>query len=261
MSEVVDVIAALRVAHESLAGFGATLSADELALPSVATGWSIGDVFEHLGDGAQASRQQLLAAWGGPANVFADGPQGRVGDDSQFAAYSRAMGNLFDTYGRLSSRELSSLRVNVGFLPYPVDIASAARLRLSEVALHAWDVHAAFEPAAALLSSSVDVLLHGEPDLTSWLGRAEGLGGVRSIVDVETSDPSSTFRLVLDNAVSVTFDEISPAPGVESGTLRIPAESWLRLVSGRLGQDHTPSSVTVTGATTLDLLRRVFVGY
>lgn len=33
------------------------------------------------------------------------------------------------------------------------------------------------------------------------------------------------------------------------------------LVSRRLDPDHTPSQVTVTGAATLDLLRRVFAGY
>ena len=41
----------------------------------------------------------------------------------------------------------------------------------------------------------------------------------------------------------------------------LPAESWLRLVTGRLDAAVTPAGVSVTGALTLDELRAIFPGY
>ena len=35
------------------------------------------------------------------------------------------------------------MRIDLGFLPEPVDVATAARFRLSEFALHQWDVEVA----------------------------------------------------------------------------------------------------------------------
>jgi hypothetical protein len=43
------------------------------------------------------------------------------------------------------------------------------------------------------------------------------------------------------------------------GSLRLPAESFIRLLYGRLDPDHTPSSVSADGAD-LDTLRRAFPG-
>ena len=50
-------------------------------------------------------------------------------------------------------------------------------------------------------------------------------------------------------------------PATPDATLEIPAESWLRLVAGRLAPEHTPAGVSATGAVTLDQLRQIFPGF
>ncbi|HEX4721006.1 MAG TPA: hypothetical protein VH333_00730 [Pseudonocardiaceae bacterium] len=50
-------------------------------------------------------------------------------------------------------------------------------------------------------------------------------------------------------------------PESADGELVAPAEYVVRLFSGRYGAAHIPDSVTVSGAVTLDDLRRVFPGY
>ena len=73
-----------------------------------------------------------------------------------------------------------------------------------------------------------------------------------------TSEPDSQFTLRLADRVEVLLDDGS---GPSDGTLRLPAEAWLRLVAGRLAADRAPAGIETTGAADLDLLRRVFPGY
>jgi hypothetical protein len=54
---------------------------------------------------------------------------------------------------------------------------------------------------------------------------------------------------------------LSDTPDTADGTLNLPAESWLRLVSGRLAEANTPSGVVATGAVSLPQLRQIFPGY
>jgi hypothetical protein len=130
-------------------------------------------------------------------------------------------------------------------------------MRLNEFAMHTWDVRAGFDDGAALSGDAAAALLHGEPNLIGWIGKSEALGGREAVVRVATSGPESVFALRLAAPISVDFD----VPASPDGTLDLPAESWLRLVAGRLGPRHTPAGVTATGTADLDLLRRVFPGY
>lgn len=73
---------------------------------------------------------------------------------------------------------------------------------------------------------------------------------------VRLQAPERTFGLRLGEKVDVVH-----APEQPDGELTAPAEAWLRLATGRLGPQHTPEGVRVTGPVTLDDLRRVFVGF
>jgi hypothetical protein len=56
--------------------------------------------------------------------------------------------------------------------------------------------------------------------------------------------------------------ELADRPADADAELALPAESWLRLVSGRLAvPSRTPAGVSVSGAITLDQLRQIVPGY
>jgi hypothetical protein len=61
----------------------------------------------------------------------------------------------------------------MGLMPAPVDVATAGRLRLSELALHSWDVRVAFDEHAALGPEATNQLLHGSSDMLRWISKPE----------------------------------------------------------------------------------------
>jgi hypothetical protein len=54
---------------------------------------------------------------------------------------------------------------------------------------------------------------------------------------------------------------VAPEPADPTATFTGPLEAAIRLVGGRLRPANTPERVKVTGAVTLDDLRRAFPGY
>ncbi len=263
MSNADAVIAALRTGYDNLAGLVSGCSDDDLARPSGAAEWDISQVLSHLGSGAEIARAGLQAALDGEPNP---GPEFNRAVWDKWDARTRreradgflqANQALITLYESLDADTRENLRINLGFLPAPVDVATAARLRLSEFTLHSWDVHVGFDPRATLAPEATAVLLHGKPDMLAWLGKADQLDGRRAVIKVTTTEPASTFALRLQTPVTVDFD----VPGQPDGALTLPAEAWLRLVAGRLAPRYTPGSVAATGAADLDLLRRIFPGY
>jgi uncharacterized protein (TIGR03083 family) len=262
MSSADDVIAALRTGHDSLADLVSGFSEDDLARRSGAAEWDVSQVLSHLGSGAEITQAVLQAALDGKPNSGGEFNQSVWGRWNAMTRRQRADGfrqaNQAATrlYESLDTSTREELRVDLGFLPAPVDVATAARLRLSELALHSWDVRVAFDEHATLARDAVEQLLHKGIDI-GWVSKPERLDGRRLVIQVTTRDPESVFALRLHDRVTVDFD----VPEQPDGTLTLPAEAWLRLVAGRLAPRYTPSGVATTGATDLDLLRRVFPGY
>jgi uncharacterized protein (TIGR03083 family) len=263
MSNADAVIAALRTGHDNLAGLVSGFGDGDLARPSAAAEWDIAQVLSHLGSGAEISRAGLQAALDGkpsPGRDFNIGVWDRwnaMSRREQAEGFLQASQTLTALYESLDAATREQLRIDMGFLPAPVDVATAARLRLRELTLHSWDVRASSDSSAVLAPDATEALLHGAPDMLAWIGKADALGGKTAVVQVTTTEPASVFALRLQAPVSVDFD----VPGQPDGTLTLPAEAWLRLVAGRLGPRYTPAGVVATGAVDLDLLRRVFPGY
>lgn len=175
----------------------------------------------------------------------------------QAESFVRASEALVSRYEGLDERTRAEARIDLGFLPAPVDVATVAGFRLNEFTLHSWDVAVAFEPAAVLAPEAVGLLLDIAPYLFGWLGRPESVLVGRSVsVAVEITDPDRTFGLLIADKAEVveTTDDAA-------AILRLPAESWLRLIAGRLAAPNTPAEVWMTGALTLPELRRIFPGY
>jgi uncharacterized protein (TIGR03083 family) len=263
MSSPATVIAALRTEHDLLTGRTSSFSDDDLARPSGAADWDISQVLSHLGSGAEITRAGLQAALDGkpnPGREYMESVWDRWNAMTRrqradgFVEASRAVTELFES---LDADARENLRVDVGFLPAPIDVATMGRLRLNELALHSWDVRVGFDDHAVLTPEATDQLLHGAPNMLAWTSKPDQLEGKHAVIRVTTSGPESVFALKLQEPVSVEFD----VPDDTDGTLALPAEAWLRLVAGRLAPKHTPGDVVATGAADVDLLRRVFPGY
>jgi uncharacterized protein (TIGR03083 family) len=263
MSNADTNIAALRSGHDSLAALVSKLSDDDLALTSGATEWDVSQVLSHLGSGAEINRATVQAALDGKPNPGHDFNKSVWARWDAMSRRERADGFLVanpaavELYESLDADTRQNLRIDVGFMPAPVDVATSARLRLNEQALHSWDVRVTFDQGAALTPEAVGPLLERTGDLLGWLGKADKLEGRQGVIQVRTSAPEDVFALRLGERISVERE----VPEEFDGTLSLPAEAWLRLVSGRLAPQYTPSGIEAAGLADLDLLRKVFPGY
>jgi uncharacterized protein (TIGR03083 family) len=256
------VIAALRTGHDGLAELVRTFSDADLAGPSAAAEWDIAQVLSHLGSGAEIMSATVRAALDdtpGPAGDFNQSVWDRWNAASRreqadgFLDKNEALTALIES---LDDAQRAEVRVDLGYLPEPVDVATLARMRLSELTLHSWDVRSAADDKATLAPEAVVELLQSSGDLLGWISKPAELNGEYSVIQVNLTDPAKQLTLHLSDPVSL---DLAGADNPD-GTLTLPGEAWLRLVSGRLAAS-TPVAVETTGAANLDTLRRVFQGY
>jgi uncharacterized protein (TIGR03083 family) len=264
MTEAADrIIDALRSGHDHLSAVVHRLTAADLARPSGASGWNVSQVLSHLGSGAEIGLAVLEGATGGTGAPDGDFNKSVWARWDAMTPAERAEGfvtadqALVERYEGLDAGARSDLRIDLGFLPAPVDVATAAGLRLSELAHHSWDVEVAFDPSTTLASAATGPLLDQAGLMVGFIGKADALENRPVAVAVHTTAPERAFGLSVGETVALTGE-----PENADAVLTAPAEWWLRLVAGRHAPAHTPSSVTLTGDTvTLDDLRRVFPGF
>ncbi|MGC9671327.1 maleylpyruvate isomerase family mycothiol-dependent enzyme [Planosporangium sp. 12N6] len=258
-----QTIAALRSGHDDLAARVRAMRPDDLTGPSGAREWDVSQVVSHLGSGAEINLAALDAAIAGTAapdagfnkSVWARWDAMTPAERAE--SFLRADEKLVTRYESLDPEARANLRVDLGFLPQPVDIAATAAFRLMEFALHAWDVKVGTDPAATVAPEAVPVLLDQVGLLLRFAARPEALGGRRAALAVDLTVPDRSLGLEFGDAVTLT-----DAPARPDGVLRAPAEAFVRLVTGRLAPEYTPATVTVTGGPVdLDDLRRVFPGF
>jgi uncharacterized protein (TIGR03083 family) len=258
-----EIITVLRTGHDSLAAFIATLGPDGVTHASGASEWTVAQVLSHLGSGAEITAAGLNAALTGK-DERGEGFNEAIWDrwnakspQAQAADFVSTNAALVERYEDISAPTRESLRIDLGFLPQPVDLATAAGLRLNEFALHRWDVVVGFDASATLTSAEAGALIDGSKLLFGWLGHADVLDGASGSLAVRLHAPERTFGVAIGEQIALT-DE----PGSPDGVFDGPAESWLRLITGRLGAEYTPASVTVTGdLVSLADLRRAFPGF
>jgi uncharacterized protein (TIGR03083 family) len=254
-------IAVLRATHDDLAALVPGLTDEQLTGPSGASEWTVAQVLSHLGSGAEiglATLQTALAA--GPAagpdfNQSVWDRWNAMSPREQATNYLDHDARLVAAFESLTAEQRSTGQVDLGFLPEPLSLASFAGMRLNEAAQHSWDVRVAFDPAAAIPADAAAVLAEylagGLSFLAGFIGKADALAAP-VVVDFE----GSGYGLVVADKAAVVADPADP-----TATFTGPLEAAIRLVGGRLRPANTPESVKVTGAVTLDDLRRVFPGY
>ena len=132
-----------------------------------------------------------------------------------------------------------------------MDMTGLARMRVSEHAIHTWDVAVALDPSATVAPDAVGLLIDTVGQLAARSAKPDGK---QRRLRVSTTDPERHFILETGDAVSLT--ESDHEDGLPE--LRLPAEAFVRLVYGRLGPSHTP--VEADGVD-LDDLRPLFPGF
>lgn len=257
MSTLVErTIAALRVNHNVLAALVPTLSQETLSDPSGATGWTVAQALSHIGSGAEIGRKPIATAAGERVEVEDNQAVWARWDASppavQAAEFVRHDEAYLETVEALSTEQRDSLMIDLGFLPEPVPLLVALGMRLNEVANHAWDVRVGVDPSATVDQESAELLVELFRGPLAFL---LGFSAKADVIEQEVRLAIPGGALQITDAVAVTDSVDRP-----TATFEAPAEAVVRLLSGRLGPEHS-AGVTVTGNVTLDELRKVFPGY
>ena len=260
MTELEDrTIAELRANHDLLAAFVADLTEVQLKAQSGADQWSVADVLSHLGSGAEIQHHTVSRAVSGDTG---DAPVNQeiwdrwnalppVEQATEFVVSEERLVSLFES---LTPEQRSSVRVDLGFLPAPVSIATPLAMRLNEQTLHGWDARVGVDPDAVLSDEAAELVLRHYTESMSFM---LGFIGMADRLD-------EPVRLAVGDRVIAIEDSVAletGGEGVTTATYDGPLESVVRLMAGRLSPEHTPAAVEVTGNVTLDDLRRVFPGY
>jgi uncharacterized protein (TIGR03083 family) len=275
-SDVRDLVATLRTLHDDLATVLAELSHEQLRAHSYATEWTVSDVVSHLGSGAEL---MLLGLDSGtedgpaPEDSAAIWAVWNARTPEQQVVEGVVMGErLVARLEQLEDGSLEVLRRNLGGLQ--LDAAGMLRLRVSEQAMHGWDIAVALDDSAAVPAAAVPAMLELLPVTLRFA--AQPHDDVLS-VDLTLSEPDRALRLDLrhgETRVSAAGGTGVGNPGTTSATsttnatsatsagatLELPAEAFLRLVYGRLDPRHTPP-VKVSDDALLTRLREIFRGF
>jgi uncharacterized protein (TIGR03083 family) len=230
------VIAAIRREYEVLAHWLGALDRARWHGPTACTEWPLQKLVSHLGSGAEIHLLNILQYLedGEPATREVNQ---RIWDhfdslapEPLYAAF-RDRNERYVAYGENLPADRHHARVKsfAGEVP----VGTYAQFRLGELTLHSWDARVALDPTARLLPSTVRV--HWPQARTTFTRRANA--------EARGALAGTTYHFLLFGPVA---DEFTLSVGADALTLdadtaaaptaslRLPAEAFLRLVTGRL---------------------------
>jgi uncharacterized protein (TIGR03083 family) len=247
-------VRAVRASHDRLAGLVAGLDGDGLRAQSYDTQWSIADVLSHLGSGAEifALYVDAAAAGGEPPSREAfpgiwDTWNARSPEE-QAARSVEANEALVSRIESLTPEQRAAFQVAM-FGPVPMDLAGFLGMRLSEHALHTWDVAVALDPAARVAPDAVELLIDTAPRMAGFIGKK---AQAPATIAVAVTGPERAFTLDTGGVSVLPADAETTTASVA-----LPAEAFIRLLSGRIGDG---AELKASGVT-LDELKSVFPGF
>lgn len=135
-----------------------------------------------------------------------------------------------------------------------MDAAGLLRMRLSEHAVHSWDVEVAVDPAARVSQDAVELLLGALPQRMQWSGKKAADPAM--IANTATS-PDGAYTLDTGDVTLTQGAAETPA----SASLELTSEALLRLVYGRVDESAVASGELRADNVTLAELRAVFPGF
>ena len=251
-------VRALRASHDKLSGIVAGLDADDLRKQSYAKDWSIAQVLSHLGSGAEIALLNLNAGLTGgdppkqeDYQAIWDVWNARSPQD-QAAESIAANEALVERIESLSQEQLDAFRA--AMFGMTLDATTVMRMRLSEHAVHTWDVAVALDPSARVAPYAIDLLIDGMSPMMRWMGKQ---AADPQVIAITTTEPARTFTL---DTGGVTM---TPGTGdaEASGSLDLTAEALLRLVYGRVDDSAVASGEVQASDVDLADLRVVFPGF
>lgn len=263
VNEASEWLAGVRNSHDRLAALVEPLGAEAVRQPSACSEWSIAQVLSHLGSQAEIFSLMARAALSGeePPSTEAFPPiwdrWNAKSPTEQAADALAANGELVRFLEGLSAQQLADFHVVFGG-SMELDAATFLRMRLSEHAVHTWDIAVVLEPGATVAADAVALLIDGLPEMAARTGK----GASRTMtVAVSTSDPARQFRLLTSGpALEPAADARGAVAGADA-SLELPAEALLRLVYGRLSDRHpAPGPIKADGVELGDLLA-LFPGF
>jgi uncharacterized protein (TIGR03083 family) len=249
-------IAALRRSHDRLQSLVGPLDARQLQQRSYASEWSIAQVLSHLGSQAEIFGLFLEAGLSGqdPPGRDEFGPIWNAWNardpQAQASDALRADEATLDRFESLDAGQRDQLRLHA--FGMDLDTTGLARMRVSEHAVHTWDVAVALDPSATVAPDAVALLIDTVGQLAAWTAKPDGK---QRRMRVTTTGPERHFTL------ETTGEAVTLTPSDDAGSLpelRLPAEAFVRLVYGRLDPAHTPA--VEASDVDLDELRQLFPG-
>jgi uncharacterized protein (TIGR03083 family) len=247
-------VRAVRASHDRLAGLVAGLDGDGLRAQSYDTEWTIADVLSHLGSGAEINAMYVEAGADGGEPPSRDAFPGIWDTWNARSPEEQAARSVEANEALVSRIESLALEQRAGFSvamfgPVPMDLAGFLGIRLSEHAMHTWDVAVALDPAARVAPDAVELLIDTAPRMAGFIGKK---ASAPAAIAVTVTDPERAFTLDTGG--------VSVKPGGADATtasLTLPAEAFIRLLAGRL-DDATDLKAS---GVTLDELKSVFPGF
>ena len=249
-------LASLRRSHERLTAHVQVMEASDLDRPSYCNEWTIAAVLSHLGSQAEIFSLFVdagLAGSNAPAqDAFLpiwDAWNAR-GAEAQAADSVAANEALVARLEALDPATLAAFRLD----PFGMDVDATGllQMRLSEHAIHTWDVAVSLNPAAQVAPDVVELLVDGLPEMVARVGQPAARPAT---VTVTTEEPPRRFVLATGGVRLEVAGE--PSGRGADGSIELPAEVLLRLVYGRL-QASDPVRADGIG---LDELHALFVGF
>ncbi len=230
------------------------LSADQLTQPAYPTEWTIADTLSHIGSGAVIFTRAVEDVVHG-RDTDADFNQSvwdrwnAKSPGEQAADSLLADADMVAMLKDLDEEQRSAFQIALG--PFEMDFDLYLGMRLSEHLVHTWDVEVAVNSDATI-------------PVEAWESTVATLALTAGFAGKPTGTQRSIHVTTIEPAHGVTVDltpesvQLTSAHPVGTPDLTLPAESFVRLVYGRLDPDHTPP-----GAETdiLDELRQVFPGF
>jgi uncharacterized protein (TIGR03083 family) len=218
------------------------------------TEWTVADTMSHLGSGAVIMKRRFEDVVAGKEtppefnqsvwDVWNDKtPHAQVTD--ALVADQAFLERILD----ITPEEREVFIFNLG--PLVLDFTAAIGLRLNEHVLHVWDVEEAFDKSATLQRDAVSFMVDNLELVIKFTSKTTGSGDV---LRIRTTEPQRELVLTL-GAESVTLEEGEQSD--DPHHIEMPAESFVRLLYGRLDAAHTPAAAE---SEHLESLRIVFPG-
>jgi uncharacterized protein (TIGR03083 family) len=260
-------IGALRISKDRFAALVGRLDGEASRRPSYDSEWSIAQVASHLGSQAEIYTMFLDAGLSGrhapgmdQCRPIWDQWDNRT-PERQVSDSVGANEKFLVRMETLSGAQAASFALSLEGAD--LDLAGFAASRLSEFALHTWDIAVALDPEATIPADAVDLLVDTLPAAATRAGTPSLEH--RSIV-VRTAAPERSFVLTTGPSIvlsldaaggAVSSDRADPAP--DTALIHLPGEALVRLVYGRLDPAHTPPELADDAV--LPVLRGLFPGF